>query len=72
LEGFYDIDSNGLIETLKPQKIDHQDGLWLGFEEGFLHVRPSNTEPILRLIAESTSITRAQELTDIGKSFVSF
>jgi phosphomannomutase len=33
--------------------VDTQDGLRLGWRDRWLHVRPSNTEPIIRLIAEA-------------------
>ena len=29
------------------------DGLRIDFDEGWVHVRPSNTEPIARVIAEA-------------------
>ena len=45
---------------------DTQDGLRLAWRDRWLHVRPSNTEPIIRLIAEAPSGTAggAQELVD--------
>jgi phosphomannomutase len=45
---------------------DTQDGLRLAWRDRWLHVRPSNTEPIIRLIAEAPSGTGggAQELVD--------
>ncbi len=48
--------------------IDTQDGLRLAWRDRWLHVRPSNTEPIIRLIAEAPSGAKggggAQELVD--------
>ena len=46
--------------------VDTQDGLRLAWRDRWLHVRPSNTEPIIRLIAEAPSGTGggAQELVD--------
>ena len=35
-------------------KVDTQDGVRLDWPEGWVHVRPSNTEPIYRSIGEST------------------
>src|SRR6267378_7682075 len=35
--------------------VDTQDGLRLAWRDRWLHVRPSNTEPIIRLIAEAPS-----------------
>jgi phosphomannomutase len=47
-------------------QVDTQDGLRLAWRDRWLHVRPSNTEPIIRLIAEAPSGTGggAQELVD--------
>src|SRR5256886_879769 len=43
---------------------DTQDGLRLAWRDRWLHVRPSNTEPIIRLIAEAPSGALARELVD--------
>ncbi len=45
---------------------DRSDGLKLNFEDGWLHVRASNTEPLLRLSVESQSEQRANDLLAIG------
>jgi phosphomannomutase len=47
-------------------RADTQDGLRLAWRDRWLHVRPSNTEPIIRLIAEAPSGADggAQELVD--------
>ena len=47
-------------------RVDTQDGLRLAWRDRWLHVRPSNTEPIVRLIAEAPSGAGggAQELVD--------
>ncbi|HOU99302.1 MAG TPA: phosphoglucosamine mutase, partial [Bacteroidales bacterium] len=37
------------------------DGLRLDFAEGWVHIRPSNTEPIIRLYAEAKSHEKAKE-----------
>ncbi len=44
--------------------IDEQDGLRVEFDHAWLHVRPSNTEPILRLIAEAPTARQARALLD--------
>jgi phosphomannomutase len=41
---------------------DRRDGLRLGWSDRWLHVRPSGTEPIVRLIAEAPTEGEAQEL----------
>src|SRR5437763_2380794 len=47
--------------------VDTQDGLRLAWGDRWLHVRPSNTEPIIRLIAEAPSGALARELVDEGR-----
>jgi phosphomannomutase len=46
--------------------IDRRDGLWFGWEDArsWLHVRPSNTEPVVRAIAEAPTATEAARLCD--------
>jgi phosphomannomutase len=43
-------------------KADRQDGLRLDWPDRWLHVRPSNTEPIVRVIAEAPRADDAAEL----------
>jgi phosphomannomutase len=43
-------------------KVDTQDGMRLAWPNRWLHVRPSNTEPIIRLIAEASSVADAERL----------
>jgi phosphomannomutase len=47
-------------------RADRSDGLRLSWPERseWLHVRPSGTEPILRVIAESTVAERAEALAE--------
>lgn len=47
-------------------RIDRQDGVRVDFdgERAWLHVRASNTEPIMRLIAEAPDESRANEILD--------
>ena len=40
------------------------DGLKLDFPDGWVHLRASNTEPIVRVYAEAGTAARAQELAD--------
>jgi phosphomannomutase len=37
------------------------DGVKIEYEDGWVHLRPSNTEPILRIYAESTSMEKADQ-----------
>jgi len=57
---------NNIFEILKSiypaQRIDEQDGLKIEWEDAWIHLRPSNTEAIMRLYIEAPSEARAQEL----------
>jgi phosphomannomutase len=43
---------------------DRRDGLRLDFGDCWVHIRPSNTEPIVRIIAEAEDPQRAHELAN--------
>lgn len=43
-------------------RVDASDGVRVDFAEGWVHVRPSNTEPIVRLIAEAENAGTAERL----------
>jgi phosphomannomutase len=47
--------------------VDTQDGLRLAWRDRWLHVRPSNTEPIIRLIAEAPTRAAADVLVEEGR-----
>jgi phosphomannomutase len=46
----------------KDFNLDKQDGVKVLFNTGWIHVRPSNTEPIIRIFIEEKSIERANDL----------
>ncbi|HVH10739.1 MAG TPA: phosphoglucosamine mutase [Gemmatimonadales bacterium] len=52
---------------LRGAKVDRQDGLRLAWRDRWLHVRPSNTEPIIRLIAEAPTRAEAEQLVEEGR-----
>ncbi len=52
---------NGLM-TLKPVEVEKIDGMKLMFDDGWVLVRPSGTEPKIRLTAEARTEARAQAL----------
>ncbi len=41
-------------------RVDDRDGLHFAWDGGWLHVRPSNTEPILRILAEDRDAAEAR------------
>jgi phosphomannomutase len=63
LEPVYD----GLRRRFTDAAVDTQDGLRLAWPGRWLHVRPSGTEPIIRLIAEAPSRADAERLIDEGR-----
>jgi phosphomannomutase len=51
-----------LLASLGPGELDHRDGVkWTG-AEAWVHVRSSNTEPVVRIIAEARTADAAREL----------
>lgn len=60
-----------VYESLRKQLVgaqtDTQDGLRLSWPDRWLHVRPSGTEPIIRLIAEAPSSADAERLIEEGR-----
>jgi phosphomannomutase len=51
-------------------EIDERDGLRLGWQDRWLHVRPSNTEPIVRLIAEAPRLETVRHLIEAARDVV--
>jgi phosphomannomutase len=47
---------------------DRQDGLRLALADRWVHVRPSGTEPVVRIIAEAPTREDAQSLVERGKA----
>ena len=46
------------------KRINEEDGIRFDFENSWLHVRPSNTEPIIRLIAEAPTREEAEDILE--------
>ena len=57
----------GLRRGFPDAVVDTQDGLRLAWRDRWLHVRPSGTEPIIRLIAEAPSSADAERLIEEGR-----
>lgn len=52
------------------EKLNEIDGLKIDFENGWVHMRKSNTEPIVRIYAEAASREVAQNLIDKVKAII--
>ena len=53
-----------LKDKYKKEKITSIDGLKIDFKEGWIHLRKSNTEPIIRVYAESKGEDKANALAE--------
>jgi phosphomannomutase len=49
---------------------DTQDGLRLGWTGRWVHIRPSGTEPIVRVIAEASTVEEARALVDRSRELL--
>ncbi len=59
-----------LREAFPEAEADTQDGLRLGWPDRWVHVRPSGTEPIVRVIAEAPTREDAQALVQRGRQLL--
>ncbi|MEO0259324.1 MAG: phosphoglucosamine mutase [candidate division WOR-3 bacterium] len=64
------INFDKFIKILKPKEINMEDGLLLNFDDGFLHIRKSNTEPIIRVIGEFKENKKTEEIFKKIKNFL--
>ncbi len=49
-------------EKYGSEKINTLDGIKIDFKDAWVHIRPSNTESIMRIIVEAKTLTKAQRL----------
>jgi len=59
-----------LAEHFADRQIDQQDGIRIDSDAGWVHVRASNTEPIMRLIAEASDERTARSLIDEARRVI--
>ena len=55
---------SGIQEKYKKQPINTVDGVKIEFDNEWVHLRRSNTEPIIRIYAESKSEATANHLAE--------
>lgn len=53
-----------VAETFRNEDVNTLDGVKIDFDEGWVHFRKSNTEPIVRVYSEGKTVTSARELAD--------
>jgi phosphomannomutase len=53
-----------LVKAFEGASLDRQDGLKFSLEDSWAHVRPSNTEPMVRIITEAKTDAQAKELVE--------
>ena len=71
-----DIDVDKVLATVKElyknEQVNDKDGVKIDFAEGWVHLRKSNTEPIIRVYSEAGSMEEADQLAgkviDVVKS----
>lgn len=69
--GTLDASYAALSEALPEATADRQDGLRLALADRWLHVRPSGTEPVVRVIAEGPTRQDAEALVGRGRAALS-
>jgi phosphomannomutase len=57
-----------LTDAYKLEKINLEDGIKIDFKNAWLHLRKSNTEPIVRIYSEATNLNEARSLCEQIKS----
>jgi len=60
-----------LKDEFKDAELDHRDGLRFAWKDRWLIARASNTEPIVRVIAESKSVEKTSEMCETAKRLLS-
>ena len=69
-----DIDVDAILDAIKKkyanEKITDIDGVKIDFKESWVHLRKSNTEPIIRIIAEAHTMEEAEELSSLIKNVI--
>ena len=59
-----------MLMSLEPLSVSRVDGIRLAFDDGWLLVRPSGTEPKMRIAAEAREMGRAKRLYDAALTMV--
>ena len=69
-----DIDVDAILEAVKKkyasEEITDIDGVKIDFPDSWVHLRKSNTEPIIRIYSEAATMERAEQLADDMKKVI--
>lgn len=69
-----DIDVDRILEALKQhfkgEQVTDIDGVKIDFKDSWVHLRKSNTEPIIRIYSEAATMEEADRLADVIKNIV--
>ena len=49
-------------ELYKNERVNDRDGVKIDFADGWVHLRKSNTEPIIRVYSEAATMEQANDL----------
>lgn len=68
------LDVDAILQAVKAkyagQEITDIDGVKIDFEDGWVHLRKSNTEPIIRIYSEARTMDEADSLADSVKAVI--
>ncbi len=59
-----DVAAAAVADAFANEAVNREDGTRVDFEKGWVHLRASNTEPIVRIIAEAQDESTARALTE--------
>lgn len=69
-----DIDVDAILESVKKhfsnEEVNDIDGVKIDFKDSWVHLRKSNTEPIIRIYSEAKSMEEADKLADRIKEII--
>lgn len=69
-----DIDVDAILEAVKKKYADEEindiDGVKIDFPDSWVHLRKSNTEPIIRIYSEAETMEKANELAERIKAVI--
>jgi phosphomannomutase len=59
-----------VAQAFSKEKVNTIDGVKIDFSEGWVHLRKSNTEPIIRIYAEASSLEKGKQYVEQVKKYI--